>query len=420
MNSFWSAMGSHTFAGSEASPSLTAVRHDGKDITNEQRKELLERSRAGEHLEIEFDAVTYIQRDTPNKNFLRFRDGGLRKMASSGKGSVFLMDHNQGSLMARGGTVKSSKLIKDEDGNPAFLQTILMTKDWAVQGVLDGTIDRFSIGWSPTGPVTYRHNGKELEAWPKHWPGDKLEDGTVVEWVFSNAELIETSGVNVPAVAGTQIEGIREALSLALGKASNSKQSAKTDSGMVSHGEKQMDGIKSVLGLSSSASEQDIAAAVGQLKASLSVAEAKHKESAEAYAALSAQVELDRAKYLEETIESEITAALADGRLKLTRDSSGARVPSQVETAIRKMGSTLGLDAFKEQLSALPKMHGAPAFSQSVGTDPDPTPVNRDKAQEVLAHNPHMATCMNQLGLTEDDLRKYGRLEEIPGTILRN
>lgn len=71
------------------------------------------------------------------------------------------------------------------------------------------------IGWHPTGPVTCSACGTEVFAECTHLPGDRLESGDVVEFVFTDAELVETSAVSVPAVQGTGIDQIRAALSAA-------------------------------------------------------------------------------------------------------------------------------------------------------------------------------------------------------------
>lgn len=405
--SLWSALSEHNFAGAEVPTSLRTVRVGGAEIAENERKELIERVRAGEHVELEFEATTFIQSESPNRNFVRFRQGLLRKLAKSGTNSVFLRDHNQNNVLSRGGTITKSRAVKDDEGRDVFVQTIRLVKDWAVIGVLDGTIDRFSIGWIPTGPIVYSHNGDEVKGWPDHWPGDELEDGTVVEWVFTDAELIETSGVNVPAVVGTQIEGIREALSLALGKPPAKQPSALTGSGSLPHGETQMNGIKKILGLSDSAGEQDIAAAVGKLQTALDVETEK---------ATSIGAELSQLKVKFEVLsaaqtEAAIDAALSDGRLKTSHDSDGKRVQSKLETILRSQAEKYGADVLSESLSALPKMFGPPSASQSLGNAPtqDPPGASTDELSDTLNSNPHLKGYMGQLGLSEEDVRKYGQ-----------
>jgi hypothetical protein len=216
----------------------------------------------------------------------------------------------------------------------------------------------------------------------------------------------------VPAVVGTQIEGIREALSLALGKPPGGNPSALTDSGDLPHGETQMNGIKKILGLSDSAGEQDITAAVGKLQADLAVEKEKASTAGVELSQLQVKFEVLSAAQ----VDHEITAALADGRLKTSHDESGKRVPSKLETLLRGQAEQFGADVLRESLSDLPKLYGPPAASQSVGTEPDKDPpqVGGDRITEALTSNPHLRTAMTQLGLSEEDLRTHGQVNTLP------
>ena len=46
-----------------------------------------------------------------------------------------------------GGRILKSELVALEDGKRAIKQRIMATKPWAIENILDGTINRFSIGW---------------------------------------------------------------------------------------------------------------------------------------------------------------------------------------------------------------------------------------------------------------------------------
>ena len=323
-----------------------------KPLTAAERKATIERSRAGEHIELEFDAVTFIQADgRPNRNFIRFKKSRLSAIAKTGKGSVFLRDHAQWSQSERGGTILKSKATKAEDGATVFLQTVRVTTPWAVQGVLDKTIDRFSIGWYPTGPLVYAHSGEEIEGWPKFWPGEVLEDGTIVEWEYSDAELVETSAVNVPAVLGTElVEEVRAALA-ASGKPRPSRPQPITgDSEMLNR-------MKAILRLGDGASEDQIVEAVKALLARAEGAEAR--------------LELAEARAIDELFD----AAIEDGRLELVRDEKGDRVQGRTEAGLRKLARVCGRDALEEQLEALPKKP-TPATSPSTRLAHDRAPEN--------------------------------------------
>jgi hypothetical protein len=175
-----------------------------------ERLEMLQRLRAGEHIELQADITGFIQRETPNRNFVRFKLGILPTFSTSFRGQPFLRDHAARDLAARGGKIIGTTYQNRDDGSKAFAFKLHLVKPWAVEGFLDGTIDRFSIGWSRTGPVVCSLDEKPL--WGPgccmHWPGDVV-DGKVCEVLYTGAEGTEISAVNVPAVVGTGIESVR-------------------------------------------------------------------------------------------------------------------------------------------------------------------------------------------------------------------
>lgn len=247
--------------------------------SKQDRLAMLERVRAGEAVELEIEARTFIQRDEPNRNFIRFKQGRLRSIARTGAGTPFIKDHDQSSLDSRGGTVTASRAVKNEAGETEFLQTISLTEEWAVLGVLSGKIDRFSIGFIPSGKVTFRHNGKEATFPLEFLPGEELEDGTLVEFVFANAELIEVSAVNVPAVVGTGIGSVSEletkdfcvALAAHFG---GLPPQTKTEE------KREMKELMTRLGLSADASEASALAAIDKISGAVDGLQ-KSKEAAE-------------------------------------------------------------------------------------------------------------------------------------------
>lgn len=237
-----------------------AIRDQGEALSEARRIELLQAVRAGEHVELELTIMPFRQdRGVINRNAVRFKEGALSGLGKSGSKTPFLRDHQQRDVMARGGTVTASKMLKDEAQDGAYLlqQTVRLTKPWAVEGVLDGTIDRFSIGWNPTGPVLC--SACETPVWQScyHYPGDVISVGETkftVEWVFTKAELVETSAVSVPAVVGTEIEEIRAALSVAAQQLGARPPRTR------------MEKLLKELGLQPTATEQDGVAAVKALK----------------------------------------------------------------------------------------------------------------------------------------------------------
>lgn len=376
------------------------LRHEGQELAEKtDRKALLELLRAGEHVEIEVDAVTYIQRKTPNRNFVRFKDGALRAIAKSGVGSPFLKDHAQRDVLSRGGTITASKAAKNEAGEWEFHQTLQIVKPWAVEGMLDGTIDRFSIGWRPTGPVVYMHNGQPLEDWPKHWPGDELEDGTVVEWVFTAADLVETSAVNVPAVVGTGPSLAEFCAQLAAHLGGEPP---------IPTQETSMRGVLKALGLSADAAEESVLAAVGKL-------EQEKKDSADRAAAAELELKAEREAHertraqLAEHEKREAAAATAqldadiaklyeEGRLVKVQLGEGRAQPDSFEADLREIHAKLGQKSFEKAAARLPAK--VPVGRQTAVEDPAP------RSADVLVLSDRQKRMVKDMGMSEEQFRK--------------
>ena len=377
-------------------------------VTDVNRTELLERVRGGEHVELEVDARTFVQRETPNRNFVRFKKGRLRSIAKTGKGTPFLRDHDQGSVLARGGSVTKSKAITNDDGEVEFQQTLRLTKPWAVEGVLDGTIDRFSIGWNPTAEITYHHSGEPLETpWPAHWPGDQLEDGTAVEWVFGDADLVEVSAVNVPAVVGTGIESFGAAfLSASRGAAAKQCRTPRQEG-------KPMKRLLEILGLSADASEDSAIAEVqnkdrriaesdAEVKTLRAKSEGESKELAE-LRALAASFETEK-------LDRRIASLYEEGKLVHSAGSTNAseRVSDPLEESLRQCYAAGGWQLF-DRLSGDLKAR-VPVGRSKLDTSPQV----RGGADKVISAGNVAITLdhsrrvrMRKLGLTEESYQRY-------------
>lgn len=189
--------------------------------------ELLGAAVRRERVELEVDLLAFEQgaRDAAgervrNRNGVRFRDGAMLRLGRSGKGKPYLRDHRQGDSTAVGGRIVSSETVRvDDQGHAQIKMTVLATEPAAVERLLRGLVFAVSIGWHPTGPVICTACKTEIltECW--HWPLDVVKAGDVehvVEWEYTEAELIEVSECPVPAVPTAGIEGIRAALSAAL------------------------------------------------------------------------------------------------------------------------------------------------------------------------------------------------------------
>ncbi len=198
-------------------------------MTPARRDELLAKCKAGAYVELELDLLAYEQKPgVTNRNFVRFRDGGLVAMGRTGKNTPLLRDHAQGDTLAKAGIVLDSTTEKRADGDYVIRQTVRITATWAVELALRNLLSTVSIGWNPTGPVNCSACKATIDNC-YHWPGTRLAevddgdrgkrmvrkaDGPItVEWIFTDAELVETSLVTVPAVPGAHIEEIRAALS---------------------------------------------------------------------------------------------------------------------------------------------------------------------------------------------------------------
>lgn len=331
----------------------------------EKRKTSEEKSKENLAEVLVVDAVTYIQRDTPNLNFVRFSESSLAEVAASGKGTPFLKDHNQTELDARGGTVIESFATK-VNGETVFKQKIKVTEDWAKRGVLAGTIDRFSIGWRSTGRVSYLHNGEEVTQENTLWPGQELEDGSVVEWVFESAELIEVSAVNVPAVSGTSINQVNEfraSLSSALGW-----EMPSNNTGAKQRTRKHMNKVLQKLGLDDAASEEKavqelegIQSKITTLQAELDATKAQLLGSNEELAKLQS-LEADRAK---QAFELEVQGLYACGKLVKTPEGE----PDAEEAHIRNLHSHGGAELFNDHVKLMRVKAPITEATQSEGTE---------------------------------------------------
>jgi len=362
---------------------------EGAELGASERKDLLTRARAGEPVELVAEAVTYIQRETPNRNFVRFRAGLLRAFARSFRGQPVLRDHSQHTLADRGGTIESSELIQTKEG-PAIKMSLRLVKGWAVEGALDGTLDRFSIGWSSN----WREKGNvtcsicEEALWGgecSHWPGESY-DGIACEAVIQEATGTEVSAVNVPAVVGTGIDGIRAALS-ALGK-SDIQPGAKARAE-----EKPMKHVNKLLGLAAEASEEAAGLAVeklqgelGSLKERLAIAEKAVEEA-------KARLETEKAAKAAADADVLVEQALSEGRV--TKD--------QVTTIgfIRRLAGEDLAQArlFVAELKQVVPLDKAPASS----APPAPTP----KAGVVDVNH----KALKMLGVSAEDIEKHGPKE---------
>lgn len=317
-----------------------------------QRDDLLAQSKAGEHIELVLACTPFAQHPTePNRNFIRFKNTALSGLGKSGVNTVFLRDHRQRELLARGGTVEKSRMERGDAKQHLLRQTIRLHEPWSVQLALTGSIDRFSIGWNPIGPVTCSVCGTDILAECWHWPGDTVDaggDAVIVEWIFHAAELLETSAVCVPAVRDTTVDEIRAALAAlqprpaaTLGRAPTTRR--KPPMSLIH--------VKQRLGLADDAGEADILAALDER-------DARERQTAARLAALAAQLD-ETAKSLaaeraaHEALKARLAAQAEDDFIKAGIHAGKVRPGSQFEKALRALHA-MSPDAAKEQIDAAP------------------------------------------------------------------
>lgn len=201
---------------------LTSLRTAPDDLDSKaHRHELITAVRAGKHAELAVTARTFKQqKGKMNRRYLRLA-GDLAEQVQTFAGQPFLLDHNTYEQVSRKGTILTSKLVEETLSRIAFEQSFNVVKPDAVISVLDGTLDRFSIGWFALGPVLCSLHGCDVRSldWCGCWPGMSVKaDGKmqIAEYVFTAWAGKETSGVNIPAVVGTSIDDIRAALAAEL------------------------------------------------------------------------------------------------------------------------------------------------------------------------------------------------------------
>ena len=306
---------------------------------DDDRREMLEAARAGAAIEFEITFLGFQQTDVPNKNFVKFKPNILGKFAKSFVNMPLLRDHDQGSMAARAGTVVASKLVPVDNGKGIEL-TARVTAQWAVVALLEGNLDRFSIGWDHGGLDTIECSLCKAEVFTKceHFPGEvvasKSGNTRTCEYVFTLAEGIEVSAVKVPAVGGTGISEVQTALTRLAAIAAAKKQPGDN-----------LEKIALALGLNKDADESAILAVIETSKAA---------KSAEVQAKLAAVSERDGALGKLESLKSKLVEfetnkkqfdvdqlmAEYTDRLPVARDEAGNTVASELETHVRKLALT--------------------------------------------------------------------------------
>lgn len=332
--------------------------------SNAHRLELIESVRAGKQIELMVKrARTYRQsKGYKNRNYLRFHPDKLDTIAPSFKGQPFLLNHDQYDQASRKGTILSSQLETDDRGMSSFYMGFSVVKPDAVISVLDGTIDRFSIGWFMNGAVLCTAHKVDVRSKESCycWPGDVVEvDGKqlIAEYEYQDATGKEVSAVNSPAVTGTRIEEYRAALSAIHSRrprpmagfpklAAALKLPALTDAD-------EDQAVSVIQTLSTRALEAELQ--VRQLTADVATLTADRDR-------LRRETELASASAMDALIEDAYKA----GKLAYGKDADGKNTPDALESMLRDFGKAKGREALGAKLV---QMRATVPVGQRVLTD---------------------------------------------------
>ena len=402
-----------------ATVQLGELRASGTAITAEKRDELLQRAASGQHVEIEVDLLAYEQKPgVRNRNSVRFRDGSMLSIGRSGRGMPFLRDHNKWELDARGGTIVASETEKRGEGDYAIRQTVKLTAPWAVDLALRGLLTSVSIGWRPTGPVLCSACDAPIFEQCWHLPGDRLAEKdlgkagkklvrdpnglTVVEWIYTAAELVETSGVNVPGVPAARVEDVRASMFASLSAHNPGLVIEPDDEGEEPGSESHMlEELKKILGLAATATAEEVlAAAAAKMSAATAdkAALAIVQNELAGYSTQIAALQADKRKREEDKF---VNDALSTGRIaKGDEEHWRALFAADEKRATELMGKR---EPGTATPVGLPRQSGAPDPHAVIITGGHRVPMTlaqrRDQAIVVLKSNPKAAAWAAILGL---------------------
>lgn len=389
----------------ELAPDKLDLRAQDND-SKERRKDLLRLVRSGEQVDVLMTARVYTQRDgTQNRNGVRFRPGMMRRFARSFEGAPFLRDHKQRDSLAVGGVIVESKMVEEADGSRWIRQLIRLSAPWAVELALTGLINKFSIGWDPTGPIMCTACNADWSEC-RHRPLQEVEDDNgklhIVEAEFTEAVGIESSVVPIPGVEETSADDVRAALCTLANKRGTPQKESPVMSLLAK--------LAKSLGVDVDADEATVLASATrvivertELKVKLDAELAAHAATKEALAAANAKVEEVEKHKLSAEITSLLTQAVKDGKIKPQLNESGERVKSVLEAAIEEMGAKLGLEAAREYVAGLPRITPA-GNDPAVKLDDDGNVPDRRVGMQL---NQDQLAVLRLAGHSEADIRKY-------------
>ena len=169
---------------------------------DKSKAELIAGIESGEIEHLDFQAIVF--KTGKNKNFYRLAENEMPQLSSSFAYRPFLRNHDEGDIASRDGTIISAWMQGSE-----LHQVIRVTTRKGMLSLIEGQIDRFSIGWFYEGLTCSICNSDFRTC--NHYPGreypipDSGGQKTQCEVIFTGLTGKETSAVNVPAVEGTSI-----------------------------------------------------------------------------------------------------------------------------------------------------------------------------------------------------------------------
>jgi hypothetical protein len=167
---------------------------------NSDKAETLRKIESGEIDHLDFQAVVF--KTGKNKNYYAFSQDELPRFAGSFAGRPFLRNHDEDNIESRDGTI-----MRAYQQGAEFIQDIRLTTRKGMTSLVEGQIDRFSIGWFWDKVTCSICNQDFRQCY--HYPGRNYAEGDqpekICEVIFSGLAGKETSAVNVPAVEGTII-----------------------------------------------------------------------------------------------------------------------------------------------------------------------------------------------------------------------
>jgi hypothetical protein len=331
---------SHSFAGGSI-VALRRVKGGAKlELAENEREQLLADALAGKFVQLTIDAIVYVQKpNEPNRHYTRVRDGRRSSFAASFAGLPYMRDHEHNNALARGGRIVDSKAEDLDGGGWHIRQELELTAPWAVEAALRGLIDRFSISYESTGDMVCSICGEPMiRGWFSVWTECEHDfgaeyDGVVCQLEVTDAVGLETSSVSVPAVLGTDVDSIRQALS-----AKRAPEPARKDTTMLKR-------LLPILALAATASEDEAVTAVEGLKLQLGAKDQEIETLRTGLRAAQEKLAAQETAQLGRDTEALIERGVAEGRFSFKRNEKGERVETPIEKTIRHIAKNGGLEA---------------------------------------------------------------------------